>query len=150
MLSWEELIAIYGKSLSSSKGRYGIDGRLAVGSLITKHRLNLSDREVISMIQENIYLQYFIGFQSFKKEPAFDSSLFVHLRKRLGSVAFDEMTQLIISTSESKKTRRRIQKPPDHVSTDKTDESHKNKPNKGKLKIDATVHRSYPQIVRHL
>ncbi len=80
MLPWEELIDIYGKSLSSNKGRYGIDGRLAVGSLIIKHRLNLSDREVISMIQENIYLQYFLGFQSFQKEPAFDSSLFVHLR----------------------------------------------------------------------
>jgi len=140
LLPWEELIAIYGKSLSSSKGRYGIDGRLAVGSLIIKHRLNLSDREVISMIQENIYLQYFLGFHSFKKEPAFDSSLFVHLRKRLGSVAFDEMTQLIISASESIKNKKKITKTSlGNVSTDKTDENNQKIPNKGKLKIDATV-----------
>ncbi|MDA3860177.1 MAG: IS5 family transposase [Melioribacteraceae bacterium] len=139
ILPWEELISIYGKSLSTSKGRYGIDGRLAVGSLIIKHRLGLSDREVISMIQENIYLQYFLGFHSFKKEPAFDSSLFVHLRKRLGSVAFDEMTQLIISASERIKNKKNTKTSSDNVSTDKTDGHHKKKPNKGKLKIDATV-----------
>jgi hypothetical protein len=139
LLPWEELITIYGKSLSTNKGRYGIDGRLAVGSLIIKHRLNLSDREVISMIQENIYLQYFVGFHSFKKEPAFDSSLFVHLRKRLGSVAFDEMTQLIISTSEDIKRKKKKKTSPNNVLTDKREESPKEKPNKGKLKIDATV-----------
>lgn len=140
MLPWEELIAIYGKSLSTSKGRYGIDGRLAVGSLIIKHRLNISDREVISMIQENIYLQYFVGFHSFKKEPAFDSSLFVHLRKRLGTAAFDEMTQLIISTSERIKNKNKITKTSsDNVTTDKTDENNQKVENKGKLKIDATV-----------
>ena len=140
LLPWEELISIYGKSLSSSKGRYGIDGRLAVGSLIIKHRLNISDREVISMIQENIYLQYFVGFHKFKKEPAFDSSLFVHLRKRLGSAAFDEMNQLIISVSERMKSKKKITKTSsDSVSSDKPKDSKKKKPNKGKLKIDATV-----------
>ncbi len=50
------------------------------------------------------------------------------------------MTQLIISTSEFIKSEKKITKTSfDNVSTDKTDESHKKKPNKGKLKIDATV-----------
>jgi len=133
ILPWNEMIRIYSKSLSSDKGRYGIDGRLAVGSMIIKHRLNISDREVIQTLQENIYLQYFVGFHRFNKEQAFDASLFVHLRKRLGTKAFDEMTQTIISVSEGRET---IKDKP----TDKTKgKDKKEKPNKGKLKIDATV-----------
>jgi hypothetical protein len=143
ILPWEEMIKIYGKSLSKNKGRYGIDGRLAVGSLIIKHRLNLSDREVISTIQENIYLQYFVGFHKFQKEPAFDPSLFVHLRKRLGKEAFDEMTQEIIKISERSKgrqSRKKQAQSSEETQADKLKGSEaKEYPNKGKLKIDATV-----------
>ncbi|HHH52636.1 MAG TPA: IS5 family transposase [Bacteroidetes bacterium] len=133
ILPWEEMIKIYGKSLSKNKGRYGIDGRLAVGAIIIKHRLNISDREVILSLQENIYLQYFVGFEKFKKEAAFDASLFVHLRKRMGKAAFDAMTQEIISISEGRKQQKQT-----------SGKGGKPKPgkelkNKGKLKIDATV-----------
>jgi len=140
LLPWEELIKIYSKSLSRDKGRYGIDGRLAVGSMIIKHRLNLSDREVIETLQENIYLQYFVGFHRFKKEKAFDASLFVHLRKRLGLEAFDEMTQKIITISEEQKERSTVKKRSNQKPEDKSQgNDNKAKTNKGKLKIDATV-----------
>ncbi len=131
ILPWEALVNIYGKSLSKDKGRNGIDGRLAVGCMIIKHRLNLSDREVILSLQENIYLQYFVGFKKFQKEPAFDPSLFVQLRKRIGIEAFDEMTKQIILLSEGRKSQK-----------EKSGNGKKNdtkKDNKGKLKIDATV-----------
>ena len=137
ILPWDELVSIYSKSLSSREGRYGIDGRLAVGSLIIKHRLNLSDREVIATLQENIYLQYFVGFKGFKKEKAFDASLFVHLRRRLGSEAFDSMTQSIISISERAKQSNK--KPPKRGEGKDTRVKVKEVKNKGKLKIDATV-----------
>ena len=106
ILPWEKMIDIYSRSLSRDKGRKGIEGRLAVGCMIIKHRLNISDREVIKMLQENIYMQYFVGFEKFKTEPAFDASLFVHLRKRLGVKAFEEMTKEIIRISEGKKTEK--------------------------------------------
>ncbi len=85
------------------------------------------------MLQENIYMQYFVGFEKFKKEPAFDPSLFVHLRKRLGVKAFEEMTKEIISISEGKKTEKGKVKKRDEVKTEVEIK------NKGKLKIDATV-----------
>ena len=100
LLDWDGLVRIYSRSLSSTKGKYGIDGRLAVGSLIIKHKLSLSDREVIETLKENIYLQYFVGFKTFRKEAAFDASLFVELRKRMGAEEFDKMSQEIISRSE--------------------------------------------------
>ena len=134
ILPWEKMIDIYAKSLSKDRGRNGIDGRLAVGCMIIKHRLNISDREVINMLQENIYMQYFVGFKKFKKEPAFDPSLFVHLRKRLGVEAFEEMTKEIISISERQKKEKKKEK---NGKKGKKDEE--GKKNKGKLKIDATV-----------
>ena len=45
---------------------------------------DLRNREVVQQMQENIYMQYFIGFRSFSDEEHFDPSLFVEFRKRLG------------------------------------------------------------------
>ena len=35
--------------------------RLALGALIIKEKLQISDREVVDQIMENPYLQYFLG-----------------------------------------------------------------------------------------
>jgi len=107
ILPWDKLVVIYGRSLSKTKGRYGIDGRLAVGCLIIKHRLALSDREVIETLKENIYLQYFVGLRKFQKEGLFDASLFVELRKRMGNEQYDLMNQEIIKVSEEKTTKKK-------------------------------------------
>ncbi|MCB9222234.1 MAG: transposase [Ignavibacteria bacterium] len=62
-LPWDELASIYMQSLSADNGRPTIDVRLAVGALIIKHKLGLSDREVVSTIRENVYIQYFVGYR---------------------------------------------------------------------------------------
>lgn len=80
--------------------------RLAVGCLIIKHRLNISNREVIDTLQENIYLQYFVGFRKFKKERAFDPSLFVELKKRMGNKQYDMMNRTIIEITERRREKR--------------------------------------------
>ena len=97
----------------------------------------MSDREVIATLQENIYLQYFVGFKGLKKEKAFDASLFVQLRKRLGSEAFESMTQAIISVVERAKQSNK--KPPNRRQGKDNIEKPKGSKNEGKLKIDATV-----------
>ncbi len=152
-LPWDKLVGIYSQALSAHSGRYGIDGRLAVGSLIIKHRLGLSDREVIEILKENIYLQFFVGMKKFTTKAAFDPSLFVELRKRMGAEKFDEMSQQIIKLAEKKKTKPTRKQKKDADSEDQTpedDNSNKNtseispKPdksadNQGTLKLDATV-----------
>jgi hypothetical protein len=45
---------------------------------------NLDDRETVSQIAENMYMQYFLGYSSFNPEPPFDASLFVEFRTRMG------------------------------------------------------------------
>jgi len=61
---------------------------LVVGAMILKHKLNLSDEETILQIQENPYLQYFVGFSSYKDEPPFAPILLVDIRKRMGDEVF--------------------------------------------------------------
>ena len=46
------------RGLSKSKGKYGVEGRLAVRSLIIQHSLSLSHREVIETFIENNSLEW--------------------------------------------------------------------------------------------
>jgi len=56
--------------------------RIALGALIIKEILRISDREVVEQIKENPYLQYFIGLTSYRNEAPFEASLLVHFRQR--------------------------------------------------------------------
>ncbi|HHL33719.1 MAG TPA: transposase, partial [Desulfobulbaceae bacterium] len=87
-IPWDELASGYYKSMSSTQGRPGKDARLVIGAVIIKHKLNLSDEETVLQIQENPYLQYFVGLSSYKDEPPFTASLFVEIRKRMGRKVF--------------------------------------------------------------
>ena len=96
LLPWDEMAAIYERSLHKSHGAPSIDARIAIGALIIKHKLKLDDRGTIEMIQENPYMQYFLGLSEFRAEAVFDASLFVTIRKRLGAEVFDEMTDALV------------------------------------------------------
>ncbi|HHH54086.1 MAG TPA: IS5 family transposase [Bacteroidetes bacterium] len=144
LIPWDQLVEIYSKSLSRTKGKKSIDGRLAIGSLIIKHKLQLSDREVVESLKENIYLQYFVGFRSFQKKAAFDASLLVHIRKRMGKKQFDLMNEEIIRVSEKISSKTQKSKKTKGNTNDNSNKPTPNKPekekkNKGKLKVDATV-----------
>jgi hypothetical protein len=83
---WDKIANIYQRQLNNSiTGASGINPRVAIGAIFIKHMCDLSDREAVQQIQENVYMQYFIGFSSFSYEPVFDASLFVDLRKRFGA-----------------------------------------------------------------
>lgn len=145
-IPWDECANIYLKSLSSKMGRPGIDARLAIGTLLIKHIKGLSDREAIESIQENIYLQYFVGFSSFQPEAAFDPSLMVELRKRMGEKEFDQMNDLIIQKAlglKKEETEEETEKNNSSEAPSTSEENAKKKEekrkNKGKLKLDATV-----------
>ena len=81
----DTLVSIYQNQLNNSQtGADSINPRVAIGAIIIKHIGDLSDRETVLQIQENMYMQYFIGYSSFSNEEPFDLSLFVDFRKRLG------------------------------------------------------------------
>jgi IS5 family transposase len=140
---------------------------LVIGAVIIKHKLNLSDRETVAQIQENPYLQYFVGLPGFQMEEPFAASLFVDIRKRMGEGVFEVFHGAIIDAVETQdekrgKTRkvRKVsateaaeeeersddeQRPPPAGSGGMEESSEAPDP-QGKLILDATV---APQAIRY-
>ena len=67
-IPWDELAEGYYQSLSTTQGRPAKDARLVIGAVIIKHKLCLSDEETVQQIQENPYLQYFVGLPGYQME----------------------------------------------------------------------------------
>lgn len=107
-IPWDRLVNIYEKKLD--KGNFGaskINGRIAIGPLILKLLNELSEREVVTQIQENVYMQYFVGFSSFCNAPLFDPSLQVEFRNRLGMDEMKEINEIIIANWATQKDENR-------------------------------------------
>ena len=146
-IPWDELAQIYRRSFHSNLGAPSVDARVVIGALIIKHKLKLDDRGTIELIQENPYMQYFLGFMEFRFEPVFHPSLFVTIRKRLGAEAFDEMTDELLKRAElaEKDKQQDSSSPPAAPPEEAGDESRQGEPDsepgghQGILKLDATV-----------
>lgn len=147
LILWDDLANIYHKNLHHDAGRPALDARIAIGAMVIKHKLNLSDRETVATIQENPYMQYFLGLDQFHPDPLFDPSVFVDLRKRMGKDAFDEFNEIIINKAVNKSIPKKVSvknlaeqeydviKKQNRAEADKKEEAKL----KGKLKLDATV-----------
>src|SRR4028119_614066 len=71
------------KTSLSEMGAPAKSFRMALGALIIKEKLGISDRLTVEQIRENPYLQYFIGQSSYSNELPFDPSLLVYFRQRI-------------------------------------------------------------------
>lgn len=121
-MPWNDLAEAYYVSFSAQTGRPAKDSRLVIGAVIIKHKLKLSDEETVAQIQENPYLQYFCGLKGFQTEAPFVPSLFVEIRKRLGSDVFEQLHQAIIDKLEkSATTQSKIPTSPDSNATSNPD-----------------------------
>ena len=65
------------------------------GALLVKEWLGLTDRETVAAIQENPYLQFFIGCEEFTSDRPFDASLMVDFRKRFGETGMQRIGEAI-------------------------------------------------------
>ena len=151
-IPWDELVSVYRKQLNNAKtGASSINPRVVLGSLIIKHICNLSDRETIEQIKENMYMQYFIGYASFSDEAPFDASLLVEIRNRLGIEQVNAMNEKIMNLSHLNKApspEPPTTKPPSSgIPTEAKQESVEAPPtHKGKLLLDASA---CPQDIRY-
>ena len=138
VMPWDNLAQVYHRQMSTNMGRRSVDTRLVIGVLIIKHLLKLDDREVLATLQENLYLQYFVGYSSFQTKIAFDPSLLVTLRKRMGVTAFDEWSLSVIAQIEAIETAQlanqvdeQYKDKKDNTPTNKTPNEPENKDKKG-------------------
>jgi hypothetical protein len=155
-IPWDKLVRVYQGQMQNSKtGAEGINPRVAIGSIIIKHMCDLSDRETVLQIQENMYMQYFIGFSSFSDEEPFDASLFVEFRKRLGAEQLNEINERILGLSNEGQVQKEegdeadtFNGSEDQVQKEKEKENAVSGPasaNAGRLIVDATA---CPQDIR--
>jgi hypothetical protein len=135
VVPWDKFASVYMSMMTVDFGRPGISPRIVLGALIIKHLEKLDDRGVIAAIQENPYMQFFIGLKEFTTQPVFDPSLFVEIRKRAGHEVFDSLNVELIKSVSEKGDKRHNKKG--------TDKNNKTKKNKGKMQADATVADQY-------
>lgn len=62
VIPWEEIEKKYENYAESGMGAPAKSVRIALGALIIKEKLKLSDEETVEQIRENPYLQYFLGY----------------------------------------------------------------------------------------
>jgi hypothetical protein len=128
LIPWSEFESEYANLFSAERGAPALSFRIALGALIIKEKLGVSDRETVEQIRENPYLQYFIGINSYNTEAPFDPSMLVHFRARIGADLVNKVNYLMVKKNRENTEDERGKK---------TRESEE-KENRGKLIIDAT------------
>ena len=122
-IPWNEFEDEYASHFSKTQGPPSLGFRVALGSLIIKERLGVSDEETVNQIQENPYLQFFVGFMEYHKKPPFDSSMMTHFRKRLPPKILQKLNDAIVKR---------------HLEKSKSTDDKDNDSNGGTLIVDAT------------
>lgn len=177
VVPWDQLATVFFSRMSKDQGRASVDLRIVLGALLVKHIMGLSDEDTILYIQENIYAQYFVGLPNFQTAEVFTPSLFVEIRKRLGEQGARELNDKVLeqahrlqmikhrrskgskgSVNETKGGNKDDQDRDGHESSEEIKSSEPDvadvsKPNRGTLKLDATVapqHIGYPTDVKLL
>jgi hypothetical protein len=130
LIPWSEFEAEYAENFPTSLGAPAKSFRMALGALIIKEKLGISDRETVEQIRENPYLQYFIGQSSYSNELAFDPSLLVHFRQRISPNLINKVNERMVEKMRSIAPI----KPEKKKDSDGQNESL----NRGKLIMDAT------------
>jgi hypothetical protein len=136
MVPWDLVENFYAAQFSQNpQGPSAKSARLALGALIIKERLGVSDEEAVEQIRENPYLQYFLGFHEFRDEAPFDPSMYVHFRKRFSLEQLGQINETIVQAERAERQQAEGSSAPDDDDSDDTPSS---TGNSGKLLIDAT------------
>ena len=101
LIPWSEFEPEYAENFPTEKGAPAKSFRMALGALIVKEKLGISDRKTVEQIRENPYLQYFIGQSSYSNEPPFDPSLLVHFRQRISPNLINKVNERLVEKMRS-------------------------------------------------
>lgn len=83
IVPWDRYEAEYARYFKSHTGNVAKPFRMVLGALIIQKKYGYSDRELVEVITENPYLQYFIGLPGYQETPPFDATTLVSFRKRI-------------------------------------------------------------------
>lgn len=136
LVPWEKVESEYARHFRShGRGEVALNVRIALGALLIKEILGLSDREVVENVIENPYLQYFLGFKSFQTKVPFSASLLTYFRKRLLREVVMSLNDKIIESAR-KSSSPEEDPPPDGGGVPPENSSEEE--NSGTILLDAT------------
>jgi hypothetical protein len=141
-IPWEAVETAYAQQFSQEDlGSPAKSSRLALGALILKERLGVTDRELVAQIAENPYLQYFLGLTAYQHEAPFHHSLLTTFRKRfthdsLGTIN-EAIAQLIVDAQSTKDLSPTKEAPLNTTRVNAKEDDNPASP-KGQLLVDAT------------
>jgi hypothetical protein len=127
-------------------GAPALDARIAFCALYVHDEKNISDEETVMEIQENPYLQYFMGYEKFTNKKPFDPSMMVHFRKRFKQEDLNTINELIVKNFQEWLDSSINNNIEEKKSNDNTDDDDSPKSNGGKLIVDATC---APQDIKY-
>lgn len=131
LIPWSEFEQEYAEQFASSgQGAPAIRFRTALGAVLIKEKLRITDEETVQQIRENPYLQYFIGLQGFRRESPFEASMMVHFRCRISAGMLSRINERI-----HEQQMRKSQGPKERQGGKEEDPPI---PHRGKLLVDAT------------
>ena len=102
LVPWELAEEIDHTKLSKDSGQPIVPARVALGALLIKEHLGLTDRGTVEAIQENPYLQFFIGREAFSTDRSLDASSMVAFRERFGEEGVQQISEAIALSSLKK------------------------------------------------
>jgi hypothetical protein len=135
-IPWAEVETAYAQQFSHEDlGSPAKSSRLALGALILKERLGVTDRELVEQIAENPYLQYFLGLMAYQDEAPFHHSLLTTFRQRFTHDSLGAINEAIARLIADAPSTKAVPPNTDLVNAKGDDEP---APPNGQLLIDAT------------
>ena len=95
-IDWDRFQAYYSE-LFDPRGKAAIPARIALGCRVIQLHYRVSDREVVAMVQESPYLQYFLGLESFRNQMPFSARTVARFRARIPDKAVRPAVKLLRS-----------------------------------------------------
>lgn len=82
IIPWDLVEDVYAQNFPSNMGRKAYSSKIAFGAILVKDILKVTDQELVYLITENPYLQYFFGEMSFSNQPIFSTSSMTRFKRR--------------------------------------------------------------------
>lgn len=98
-MPWEELERVLSGKLYSSRGAPAKPLRMMLGAMMIGDHLKCSDAETVRQLQENPYMQYFVGLNEFTRERLFAPLSLSLFRKKI-TPAIDREIRHIIKSAD--------------------------------------------------
>ncbi len=83
LVPWDSLVSKYDALFLDLSEGNAFNSRVKIAAIIAKYILNLTDHQTTLLINENIYVQYFLGHNSFSYDPLISTNQLSEWRKKI-------------------------------------------------------------------